>query len=469
MDINNWGLMIPNIILIGLGSVLSAQYEKMKERLSTIRKGIFSILFWSVISAAFIGPGTVTTAAKAGASYGFSLLWALLFSIFTCLLLQEAAARVSIVTGRNIGQALITASTTAKKKLGILLLVTGAIILGSAAYEAGNILGAVSGLQLLVPGPSWVFTLIIGGIAAAALYFSKTETLARILGFMVVVMGISFITTAVFIKPDFSRIMSGLLVPRIPEGAGAGMLILGLIGTTVVPYNLFLGSGIARRTEGVKMMRFGLAVSILLGGMISMAVLITGTTVAGEFSFAAVSGALAEEFGPGMSLVFAFGLAAAGLSSSITAPLASSITAWSVSGDSPYWRKGGRGFILVWSVVLLTGIVFGITGIKPVPVIILAQALNGLILPFVAVVLLYVVNNPEIMQKEYTNSGIQNFLMGLVVFITIVLGLTSLFRSAADLTGFGVFSAEQIQLVTLMCSFLITLFVFIKIRRLRKN
>ena len=443
--------------------------ELLKEKFSAIRKGIFSILFWSVISAAFIGPGTVTTAAKAGAGYGLSLLWALLFSTFTCLLLQEAAARVSIVTGRNIGQALTDGVRSGPRKLGIILLVAGSIILGSAAYEAGNILGAVSGMQLLLPWPSWVFTLLIGGSAAAALYFSKTETLARILGFMVVVMGFSFFTTALFIRPDFSALLSGLLIPSIPDGTGAGLLILGLVGTTVVPYNLFLGSGIANRAESVRMMRFGLAVSILLGGIISMAVLVVGSSVTGEFSFAAVSRSLSSDAGRGMSLVFAAGLAAAGFSSAITAPMASSVTAWSVSGDLPFWRKGGGGFILVWVGVLLTGIVFGITGFKPVPVIILAQALNGLILPIVAVALLHVVNNPKVMKERYINSIFQNILMGFVVLITILLGLTSLFRSAVRLTGFEYLSEERIFPVTLTCSLLITFFVFLKILSLRKD
>ena len=200
-----------------------------------------------------------------------------------------------------------------------------------------------------------------------------------------------------------------------------------------------------------------------------MAVLIVGSSVTGEFSFAAVSRALASDLGQGRSLIFAIGLAAAGLSSAITAPLASSITAWSVSGDSPFWRKGGKGFTLVWAGVLLTGIVFGITGIKPVPVIILAQALNGLILPFIAIALLYVVNNPKIMSKEYINSRIQNFLMGFVVLITIVLGFTSLFRSVFQMTGVTVFSDEQVLFVTLFCAFLITLFVSVKIRNIRNN
>ena len=86
-----------------------------------------------------------------------------------------------------------------------------------------------------------------------------------------------------------------------------------------------------------------------------------------------------------------------------------------------------------------------------------------------AIALLYVVNNPKIMPKEYINSRIQNFLMGFVVLITIVLGLTSLFRSVFQMTGVTVFSDEQVLFVTLVCAFLITLFVSVKIRNIRNN
>ena len=73
---------------------------------------------------------------------------------------------------------------------------------------------------------------------------------------------------------------------------GASLLVLGLIGTTVVPYNLFLGSGIAR---GQKLgdMRFGLSIAVVLGGLISMGGLVVGTAVDGPFVFAALADALA--------------------------------------------------------------------------------------------------------------------------------------------------------------------------------
>ena len=66
---------------------------------------LLNILLWSVIAAAFIGPGTVTTAASSGARFGFALLWALLFSTVACLVLQEASARVAVVSGRTLALA----------------------------------------------------------------------------------------------------------------------------------------------------------------------------------------------------------------------------------------------------------------------------------------------------------------------------------------------------------------------------
>ncbi|WP_372650974.1 divalent metal cation transporter, partial [Draconibacterium sp.] len=109
------------------------------------KKRILNILFWSVVSAAFIGPGTITTAAKSGAALGTDLLWALLFSTLACLLLQEAAARLTITSGLNLGQAIVHQFEKSKAKLPILILVLGAIVIGAAAYEMGNLLGAVAG------------------------------------------------------------------------------------------------------------------------------------------------------------------------------------------------------------------------------------------------------------------------------------------------------------------------------------
>ncbi|HAA12132.1 MAG TPA: hypothetical protein DCE41_10710, partial [Cytophagales bacterium] len=124
----------------------------MSTKQPTLRARFGYILLWSVISAAFIGPGTVTDAAAAGASYGTALAWALVFSTIGCFVLQEAAARLSIIGGLSLGQALN------QGRFGVV----GAVVFGCIAYEAGNLLGAYAGIALVVDLPRWVVLLVLG-------------------------------------------------------------------------------------------------------------------------------------------------------------------------------------------------------------------------------------------------------------------------------------------------------------------
>jgi Mn2+/Fe2+ NRAMP family transporter len=381
------------------------------------------ILLWSIIAAAFIGPGTVTTAASAGTQYGFSLLWALLFSTVACLVLQEASARVTVVSNRTLAQAIRDRFRSGAVGLLVLLMVLGAVLLGCAAYEAGNILGSVAGIRLKAAAPPWLLTLAIGLVAGLLLYFGTTRLIARILGLVVALMGVMFLVTAVLMKPDFGAMIKGTLIPALP--AGSSLLVLGLIGTTVVPYNVFLGSGIAAGQK-LSELRFGLSVSIIVGGIISMGILVVGTAITASFSYPALAGALSQQVGRWAGTFFAIGLFAAGFSSAVTAPLAASITAqglFATSGGES-WSERSWPYRGVWLGVLAVGVFFGMTGVRPIPAIIVAQALNGILLPFVAVFLFIIVNDKELMGERGINSWPLNVLTGLVVAVTIVLGVS---------------------------------------------
>lgn len=297
-----------------------------------MKNRLLNILFWSVISAAFIGPGTITTASKSGTLFGFNLLWALVFSTIACLILQEAVARLAIQSGTNLGEAISRYFKEGSVRMMVLLLIVGAIIFGSAAYEAGNILGAVAGLGFIADIKVWIAVPIIGFIAIIALTQPSVQRIAHFLGVIVAVMGIAFFTTAIRLKPSISAILKGSLIPSIPDSAGSGLLILGLIGTTVVPYNLFLGSGITRKKQSIRDMRFGLSIAIIFGGLISMSVLIVGSFVSGDFSYEALIFTLRSKLGDGAGLMFGIGMFAAGLSSAITAPMASALTAKGLFG-----------------------------------------------------------------------------------------------------------------------------------------
>ncbi len=442
----------------------------IKSILTTFKNRFLNILLWSVVSAAFIGPGTVTTATSAGANYGFDLLWALAFSTFACLLLQEAAARITIVSGLNLGQAIAKQFEGKSTRTLVLILIIGAIIVGCAAYETGNILGAVEGLKLIFDIPAKVFVLGMGLLALVALNLPSLQSIAKVMGFVVMLMGFAFFTTAIYLNPKVDTVITGISQITIPEGAGAGLLILGLIGTTVVPYDLFLGSGVLEKKQAIHEMRFGLSVAIILGGIISMAILVVGTSIKQEFSYEALAETLGSRIGTWVIYIFGFGMFSAGFSSAITAPLASAITAKSLfeSRNKEKWKTQSRYFKIVWGGVLLIGIIFGMAEVKPIPAIILAQALNGLILPFISIFLLFVVNDPKVMGKEVNGWG-SNTLLGLVVWVTLVLGLINVTRALSLAWEFALDKGITSFIVISISALIAIIWMMVKIYLDREN
>jgi len=392
---------------------------------------ILLILLWSVIAAAFIGPGTITTCSSSGASHGLGLLWVLAFATFACFVLQEASARVTVLSGKSLAEAISFRTEKAAVRWTTVILILGAILVGCAAYEAGNILGAVSGAVLAGAQGTAALTIIVVAVAFMLLWFGTVRMVARVMGLLVAVMGAAFLATAIMLQPAPGDLLRGLLIPTLPPGSS--ILVLGLIGTTVVPYNLFLGSGLAHG-QRLAEVRLGLGVAITAGGFVSMAVLVVGTSVQGAFSFDNLAETLTGRLGGWAGILFAIGLFAAGFSSAVTAPLAAAMTAQGLFGKRARkrWAERGWRYRGVWSIVLLAGLLSGLSGVRPVPAILLVQALNGLLLPIVAVFLLLVVNDRSVMGARGMNGVIGNVAMGLCTVVALVLGISKILRSAAS-------------------------------------
>lgn len=376
-----------------------------------------SAILWSVIAAAFIGPGTVTTAAKAGSSAGTALLWALVFSIAATLILQETAARLTLVSRLNLGQII------ARRRRGtaIPLLLFGAILLGGIAYQAGNLLGALAGLRLIGPlGRFWILLPAAG--AMGLLWTGNTQLIGRVMATVVAGMGLAFVWVALGAELSPTDWFSGLL-PQLDDNSA--LLAIGLIGTTIVPYNLFLAAGLSQDQE-LGTMRRGLRLSILSGGLITLAILVSGTTLQTEvFSFSALAEAFTVRLGAAGPYLLGVGLFAAGISSALTAPLATAMCGRTLFGrsdteESP-WAPRGRYFRLAWLTVFGAGLSFALLDIQPVPAIIAAQAANGLLLPFVAIFLIRVANDRTLL-GVHTNGPVRNALSLVVLVVVIFLG-----------------------------------------------
>ncbi|MBZ6379746.1 Nramp family divalent metal transporter [Pacificimonas aurantium] len=381
-----------------------------------------------MVAAAFIGPGTVTTCTVAGASFGYALLWALLFATAATMGLQEMAARLGAAGRMGLGEALRADFDASALKWPLAALVVLAIFAGNAAYEGGNLAGAALGAEALGLGDGAHSAIILGCAVLAALLLltGSYRHIERALIGLVLVMAVAFIGAAILVRPDFGEIAAGLFVPELP--AAGTMTALALIGTTVVPYNLFLHASASKARwsgpEDLGAARSDTILSVGLGGVVSMMIVATAAASLFRYSLEADSAAamaaqlepVAGRFAP---LLLGGGLLAAGLTSSITAPLA---TGYAVAGLFG-WRAdaSARGVKGVAVTVILVGAVLGTSGTRPVDLILAAQVANGLLLPIIAIFLLWAMNRRARL-GAHANGLFANVVGVIVVAVTLLLG-----------------------------------------------
>ncbi len=389
-----------------------------------------------LVSAAFIGPGTVTVCTLAGVNFQFALLWALLLSIISCIILQEMAARLGIISQAGLSESIRQEIKNPIVRVFAIVLVLSAIVVGNAAYEAGNITGAVLGITALVNPVELqlgnfslnIWSVLIGAIAFSLLYIGNYKVLERVFIGLVAIMSISFIITAILTKPDVSLIFQGLLIPKL--GSDRILTVIALVGTTVVPYNLFLHASLVsekwKDASKLPMARKDLSIAIILGGVVSMAIVICAATpnLLNVSSAADLAVGLEPLFGQYATWFIAIGLLSAGITSAITAPLAAAYVAKGCFG----WKDGMKSgkFRSVWMGILLLGIFFSSLKLNPVEIIQFAQVANGLLLPIIAIFLFWIVNRKSVM-GIYKNSLIQNIFGIIIIGISIFLGAKSIY------------------------------------------
>jgi Mn2+/Fe2+ NRAMP family transporter len=391
----------------------------------------------ALVAAAFIGPGTVTVCTIAGANFGYVLIWALVFATVATIIFQEMSGRLGTIAQKGLGEALRESLQHSIWKWPLFALMVIALYAGNAAYEAGNISGAALGVSAMLADsfPSlFIWTVLgIASVSAFTLWRGSYKHVERLLMVLVLFMAAAFIGTFVVSKPDISALMQGMFVPSLPEGSL--ITVVALIGTTVVPYNLFLHASAAKskwkNEHDLGAVRIDSVVSIGLGGVV--AILIVSTAAAGLFSRglsannpADMAIQLEPLFGSLSKYLLGAGFLAAGLSSALTAPLA---TAYAVTEIiNPNAEKREWLFRSISLSVLAVGTLLAISGVKPITIIISAQFANGLLLPIIAAFLLYTMNNKVLLGK-HTNGLVANTLGVMVFLISLGLGARLVLKS----------------------------------------
>ena len=246
-----------------------------------------------------------------------------------------------------------------------------------------------------------------------------------------------FLLTAFCVPIDWASFVVGWIKPTIPEGGLKE--VLAIIGTTVVPYNLFLHATASAEkwstsdsstvASCLKQSRVDTILSVTLGGLVTAAIMATAaaTFFLGGAGFTSLADA-AEQLQPLLGIhsrwLFGAGLFAAGLTSAITAPLAAAYAAagcfrWPI--DLKDWRLRS-----VFITVIVFGTYFAASGSKPTDIITIAQVANGMLLPLLALFLLVVMNNSKIL-GQHRNGWKANTLGLIAVIVIATLGASSLY------------------------------------------
>lgn len=244
---------------------------------------------------------------------------------------------------------------------------------------------------------------------------------------LVALMGIAFLFLSSKTPHPVGDIVHAIGQVRVP--AGAELLALGLVGTTIVPYNIFLGSGISKG-QTLSLMRAGLSVSVVIGGAITGWILLAGTLLPGFDSFQLVAEVFRERVGTWGAILFGLGFFAAGFSSAITSPFAAQVVAETVFGWRNRYAVKALGLF-----VLATGFVFGLSGRAPIPIIVVVQALNGLLLPLLTGLLIFLINDPRLVSRSAQPSWGYNLILLIVMMAVTRIGLTGILKSWQAVTG----------------------------------
>jgi len=408
--------------------------EKSHSRISTFvamfLPGIFLLGF-------NIGTGSVTTMAKAGATYGMSLLWTVLISCLATYFMIVLYGRYTLITGETALQAFRKHIHPA---VGIFFII---------ALTAG-VSGSVMGVMGIVADMSyeWSKALIDGGIApiycavffVSLVYFifwnGRTEFFERALAVIVAIMAASFILNFFILMPPPLDIVKGL-IPNVPEVSvgepkGPFLLIASMIGTT-----LFSGLFIIRTTlvkesgwtlKDDSQQRRDAKVAVVLMFIISASIMAAaaGTLFAqgvGLSKATQMIGLLEPLAGPFAASIFAIGIIAAGVSSQFPNVL---MLPWLLCdyNNSDREMTLPKYRVMVFLVSLL-GLVVPIFEARPLVVMIVSQAFNSVLLPLTVACIFILGNKASIMGVHKYSAFTNGVLLAIFAFsiVTSVMGI----------------------------------------------
>lgn len=406
--------------------------EAMAEVLAGRRRGPRAALLFVgpavIASVAYMDPGNYATNIRAGAGYGYGLLWVVVFANLIAMLFQALSARLGIVTGKNLAE--LSRDHFPRPVVWFNWLVSE---IAAMATDLAEFLGGAIGLALLFDMP-----LIAGmGVTAVVTYAILLvegrgfRPMELVIGGLVGAIGLCFLVEILIAPVDWSAAGTGMVTPHLADAA-ALTIAVGIIGATVMPHAIYLHSGLtqdravavtdAERRKLVRYSNIEVVAALAVAGMVNIAMVMMAASAfhAGHGEVAEIETAyhlLTPLLGGAAAAVFLTSLILSGITSSVVGTMAGQLIMQGfLRVNLPLWLRR--------AVTMAPAFVVVAIGMNPTDALVLSQVILSIALPVPMVALILFTSRRDIMGAHVTGPVVRTLATcGAAVVIALNLVL----------------------------------------------
>ncbi|MEJ5114252.1 Nramp family divalent metal transporter [Erwinia billingiae] len=398
------------------------------------RKIKFALMGPAFIAAiGYIDPGNFATNIQAGASYGYTLLWVVVWANIMAMVIQLMSAKLGIATGKNLAEHI---RDRFPRPAVWFYWVQAEII--AMATDLAEFIGAAIGFKLIF-GVSLLQGAVLTGVVTFLILMLQNhgkKPLELVIGGLLLFVAAAYVIELFFSQPKITDLVQGLAVPSLPT-ADAVLLAAGVLGATIMPHVIYLHSSLTQNPDGgsreqrYSSTKLDVAIAMTIAGFVNLAMM---ATAAAAFHFSGHTGiadldqaylTLDPLLGRAAALVFGLSLLAAGLSSTVVGTMAGQVVM--------------QGFvhihipILVRRVVtMLPSFIVILAGWEPTRILVMSQVLLSFGIALALIPLLTFTGNRELM-GDMVNSRPMQLAGKVIVLVVVALNLYLLVAMAMGL------------------------------------
>ncbi|HCL1438286.1 TPA: Nramp family divalent metal transporter [Salmonella enterica] len=372
-----------------------------------------------IAAIGYIDPGNFATNIQAGASFGYQLLWVVVWANLMAMLIQILSAKLGIATGKNLAEQI---RDHYPRPVVWFYWVQAEII--AMATDLAEFIGAAIGFKLIL-GVSLLQGAVLTGIATFLILMLQRrgqKPLEKVIGGLLLFVAAAYIVELFFSQPDMAQLGKGMVIPALPNPE-AVFLAAGVLGATIMPHVIYLHSSLTQHLHGgTRQQRYSatkwdVAIAMTIAGFVNLAMM---ATAAAAFHFSGHTGiadldqaylTLEPLLSHAAATVFGLSLVAAGLSSTVVGTLAGQVVMQEfVRFHIPLWVRR--------TITMLPSFIVILMGLDPTRILVMSQVLLSFGIALALVPLLIFTSNATLMGELVNTRRVKQ--VGWIIVVLVV-------------------------------------------------